>query len=116
MKKKYIIIFSIIIVLIAVIIIFSKGKSEDEQAKIVVNVEKGPFEVNVITTGELQAENSVKIMAPAFELREIRVRQISIAKMVPEGTIVDSGDFVASLDPTKSPESTIVPSGTIFAI
>jgi len=54
----------------------------------------------VTTTGELQAESSVEITAPS-ELRtsrHLRFGEIKIQDLVPEGTMVDSGDYVGLLD------------------
>ncbi len=97
-KKHYIAIASVLIVIIA-ILIFMPGKS-DSQKQLTVKVEKGKFEILVTTTGELQAKNSIDIMGPS-ELRSsrnMRVNEIKIQDLVPEGTVVDSGDYVGELD------------------
>jgi multidrug efflux pump subunit AcrA (membrane-fusion protein) len=57
----------------------------------------GPFEVTVTTTGELKAKNSVKIYGPR-SARQIQIWQMSVLRLVPEGTVVKAGDFVAELD------------------
>ena len=65
-----------------------------------MNVSRGPFEVLVTITGELQAKNKEDIIAPP-ELRQsrsFRFSDIKIQDLVPEGTVVDSGDYVATLD------------------
>ena len=97
-KKHYIAIASVLIVIVA-IIIFRPGKS-DALKQLTVKVEKGEFEILVTTTGELQAKSSVDIMGPS-ELRNsrsIRIRNIKIQDLVPEGTVVDSGEYVGELD------------------
>lgn len=100
-RKHYIIIASVVLVLI-LILIFRPGKT-DALKQLTVNVEKGEFEILVTTTGELQAKSSIDIMGPS-ELRnsrELRIREIKIQDLVPEGTVVDSGDYVGTLDRTE---------------
>lgn len=63
-------------------------------------VKKGPFEVNVYTTGELEAKNSVKVLGPSG-MRSVGIWQIKISDMVPEGTVVKKGEYIASLDKTE---------------
>ncbi|MBK6345726.1 MAG: efflux RND transporter periplasmic adaptor subunit [Bacteroidales bacterium] len=63
-------------------------------------VEFGDFNINVTTTGELEAKNSENIVGPAA-LREVRIWQVQISDIIPEGTIVDSGQYVATLDRTE---------------
>ena len=57
----------------------------------------GSFEVDVTTTGELRAKNSVEIRGPQGA-RDFRVNNMPIQRLVPEGSIVKKGDFVAELD------------------
>jgi multidrug resistance efflux pump len=99
MKRKHYILISIALVVIVAIIYFSSGK-EVKQEHLTVEVQKGEFEILVTVTGELQAITSVDIMGPS-ELRNsrsIRIRDIKIQDLIPEGTVVDSGDYVGSLD------------------
>jgi hypothetical protein len=64
---------------------------------------KGKFEVLVTITGELQAERSEQIMGPAeLRSRNLRIGNIRIQDLIPEGTVVDSGDYVALLDRSES--------------
>ena len=100
-RKHYIAIASVIVVIIAVLI-FRPGKG-DALKQLTVKVEKGEFEILVTTTGELQAKSSVDIMGP-LELRNsrsIRIRQIKIQDLIAEGTVVDSGEYVGSLDKSE---------------
>jgi len=98
MKKKILIFTGIIVAVIVLVIIYSStGKEKAEQ--LIVEVQRGQFEVLVTVTGELQAENSEKIMAPAdLRSRNLRFGQLKIQDLIPEGTIVDSGDYVAQID------------------
>jgi multidrug resistance efflux pump len=56
--------------------------------------------MNVIATGELKAKRSEKITGPA-SMRSNQIYQTSITDLVPEGTIVEEGDYVATLDKTE---------------
>ena len=48
------------------------------------------------------AERSVDIKGPEFaQGRDIRATMIKIQDLIPEGTIVKEGDFVATLDRTE---------------
>lgn len=99
MKKIIIIISSIILIIIAYF--FFTGEDNSENGKpIEVKVSKGKFEVKVITTGELQSENSEKIQGPSG-LQRLWIYEVKITDLVPEGTLVDSGDYVATLDRTE---------------
>ncbi|MBE9511308.1 MAG: efflux RND transporter periplasmic adaptor subunit [Bacteroidetes bacterium] len=97
MKKLIYISISAIVVLIISVVIFNKITSDEDITQLEVEVKRGDFEIVVTTTGELQAENSEQISAPA-ELRMVRLYQIKIQDLIPEGTVVDSGDYVAKLD------------------
>lgn len=99
MKRNYWIIIIVIIVLIAVLWYAFKGKATSENI-ITVPVKKGEFIVSVTTTGELEAKNSVKIYGPTG-LRKLRVYKVKVNDLIPEGTIVDSGDYVAQLDKSE---------------
>jgi hypothetical protein len=86
-------------VLLAVIIVFyfifgSDGKQTET---IKVKVQSGEFKIAVTTTGELEAKSSEKIYGPS-KLRNVRIWNVKIEDIVPDGTVVDSGDYIASLD------------------
>ncbi len=95
MKKKHVIIIIVILSIIAIPILLNVTSDEPEQV-IKVEVEQGDFEITIKTTGELQAENSEEIKGPM--LRKIGIHRVQISDLVPEGQLVDSGDFVAELD------------------
>lgn len=73
---------------------FSDTKNESD---VFVEVQQGEFEINVFTTGELEAKNSVDIQGPS-SVRQLGIWQIKISDLVPEGTNVKQGDYVAALD------------------
>jgi len=62
-------------------------------------VKKGRFVIDVTTTGELEALSSEKIKGPnTVGLRNARIWNYTIESIVPDGTVVDSGQWVATLD------------------
>ena len=101
MKRTLTITGIIAAVAIIILIIFSKATSKKDVANLFVEAKKGQFDIVVTTTGELQAENSTDIRGPDFsQLRNIRGMDIKIQDLVPEGTEVQKGDFIATLDKT----------------
>jgi multidrug efflux pump subunit AcrA (membrane-fusion protein) len=95
MSKKYIIAGAVLAVIMAAWL--ALGSDTSESASIFVEPQSGPFEVTVINTGELRAKNSTEIKGPEG-LRDIRLYNTKIQKLIPEGTVVEKGDFVAELD------------------
>lgn len=89
--------------LLSLLFIFqSCGPSTSEQQvdDLMFTVADGPMEVTVTGTGELNAKKSVKIRAPQG-MRPAGIYETTLSNLVPEGTIVKEGDFVASLDRTE---------------
>jgi len=99
MNKKVIIIGGILLGLI-IVYYAVQGSKKDGLGDIIVPVKRGLFEVNITTTGELEAKNSVKIMGPTG-LRSFRIWNVNIQNIIEEGTEVKKGDFVAQLDPSE---------------
>ena len=100
MKKFIYISIGIIVVLIISVIIFNRATGGEKTEYLKVKIEKGKFEILVTTTGELQAENSEDITAPQKlrTSRQLRFGQIKIQDLIPEGTVVEEGEYVATLD------------------
>ncbi|MBM3403617.1 MAG: HlyD family efflux transporter periplasmic adaptor subunit [Bacteroidetes bacterium] len=87
------------VIILAIILYFSfAGRSKEQE--ITVKAKKGQFAIEVTTTGELIAKRSEKIYGPEG-LRQIQIWQVKIQDIIPDGTVVDSGDFVATLDRTE---------------
>lgn len=100
MNKKLLIFLSAALVLIIVVWFFTR-KDTTAVESIKVPVRYGQFIIDVSTTGELEAKSSESIYGPE-NLRSIQIwSDIRINQLIPEGTVVDSGDFVASLDQTE---------------
>ncbi len=96
MKRKYILAVGIIVVVLAGFFIFNRTKASGA-ADVIAVVKKGEFRVEVETTGELEAKNSVKIMGPGA-VRQFQIWEVTLQNIVDEGTVVKKGDWVATLD------------------
>ena len=102
MKKTIIITGIVAVVGIIILIAFSKATAKKEVGNLYAESKTGQFDIVVTTTGELQAKRSTDIYGPDFtQSRGIRVMDIKITDMVPEGTEVTPGDYVATLDRTS---------------
>lgn len=86
-----------IVAAIAMAFFVYKGTRKDNKADILGEVKKGQFKLEIETTGELEAKNSVKIQGPQ-QLRNFQIWQVTIQDIVPEGSVVKKGDWVATLD------------------
>ena len=100
--KRTIIISAIVVALaIIVMVIIGKATAKKGIENLFTEAKRGQFDIIVTTTGELQAENSTDILGPQIaQSRNIRVMDIKITDLVPEGTEVKTGDYVATLDRT----------------
>lgn len=96
-RKLWLTTAAIFIVLIIAFLILPRSKNESVQ--ITAPVLKGEFEVLVYSTGQLESENSDNIYIPEkMKDRQTRISSLTITDIVDEGTYVDSGDYVATLD------------------
>jgi len=93
-KKQWLLIASGLIILV---LIFSLSSSDESLDELTSQSRKGTFSDDVVTTGELMAKNSVNINAPS-DLRRYRIYNVKIVDLVPEGTEVDSNEFIGSLE------------------
>jgi HlyD family secretion protein len=99
MKRVYIVSGLVVVVSVLVLIVFNRLASEKKTAALFTEVFNGDFEINVTSAGELRAENSVEIKGPEIAQRgDVRSQDIRIQDLVPEGTEVQAGDYVAQLD------------------
>lgn len=99
MKKGQIITILVILLSIAAIVVINKISDNRRMASLYTEVTEGDFEVSVSTAGDLQAENSIDIVGPEIAQRgEVRAADLRIQDIVPEGTYVNKGDYVAQLD------------------
>ncbi|WP_373492884.1 efflux RND transporter periplasmic adaptor subunit [Aquiflexum sp.] len=100
MQKKTIFILIGIVTSIALLFYFFSRGGVDDGFDIIAKVKQGEFRVEITTSGELQALNSVEILGPV-EARRYRIGSMTIESMVDEGTVVKQGEFIAALDKTE---------------
>ena len=80
---------SAVVLIIILALVFLKRDSSDFPS---TEVKYGDFRIELNASGEIVAAHSINISAP-------RVRtNLQIVKLTPEGTIVDSGDFLLQFD------------------
>ncbi len=98
MKKRTILFAAIgILGIIAIKFIFFPSQSDEKE--IIAEAKKGTFVISITGTGELRAKSETEINAPQ-EIRSLGIYDIKISNLIDEGTHVEAGDFIASLDPT----------------
>ena len=98
MRKKIIIGFSVLVAIVLAFTFFGSS-DKDKAAPQFTKVVQGKFEILVNVTGELKAQNSEDITAPTeLRGRSFRISEVKIQDLIPEGTVVDSGAYVATLD------------------
>ena len=101
MKKKFITIGIVIVAAFILLFALTKITSRRNPTEFYTKVQKGRFEINITSAGELIAEKSMDIKGPEIAMgRDIRFFMIKIQDLIPEGTIVKEGDYVATLDRT----------------
>lgn len=88
------------ILCLAILSSCSTSTADKQVDDLLSTVVKGPMEVTVTGTGELNAKKSVKIRAPNG-MRPAGIYETTLSDLIPEGTVVKEGDYVASLDRTE---------------
>jgi len=96
--KKYTWWIILIIVIVAGSIYWFVLKKSKSDTELDVKVEYGDFEILVTVTGELQAKNAENIFGPNLQTHVFRWGEYRIQDLVPEGTMVEKGDYVAEID------------------
>ena len=106
MKRRTILAIVIPVTLIVALVLYSVLSGKDKEVVLETQVEQGEFEIAVMVTGELQAIRETEIKAPSqLRSRNLRIRSVKIQELIPEGTVVDSGDWVATLDRSEADNS-----------
>ena len=113
---KRVLIIGGIILAITALIVFNKMTSKRGVVNSWAEVKKGTFEVTVSNSGELMAERSIDIKGPEIgqsnndqgrgpggqgnQMRggDMHAADLKIQDIIPEGTIVKEGDYIAQLD------------------
>jgi len=87
-------------VLLAILLVWWLSPGAKTSDSILVKAEQGEFKISITTTGELDSKFSTEINGPS-NLQNIGIyTDIKLENIIPEGTVVDSGAFIASLDKT----------------
>ena len=98
-----------LLILLAIVVLaggyfyFADSSDDSGQSNLLVTVKEGPLLVTIHASGELQAKRSEKIKGPDG-LRSVGLYRVTIEDLIPEGTVVKEGDYVASLDKTELDE------------
>ncbi len=101
MKKTLITTCIVVVAAFIVLYVLNKVTSKKNPTEFYTAVQKGQFEISVGSSGELMAEKSVDIKGPEIAMgRDIRFFNIKIQDLIPEGTVVKEGDYIATLDRT----------------
>jgi HlyD family secretion protein len=110
--KKFLSITGIVVAIIA-IFVFNKKLSTKNVPNVFAEVRSGSFEITVSNSGELIAEKSLDIKGPEIGGGQqqggnrpgpqghggnMHAMDLKIQDIVPEGTIVKEGDYIAQLD------------------
>ncbi len=96
-KKRVYVILSLLIALL-LIVLFTKSKKTGEE-EITCKVVKGPIEIKIHSSGQLESENSENIVLPTvLSSQNVRIYEIKITDLIEEGSVVDSGQYIATLD------------------
>jgi multidrug resistance efflux pump len=106
MKRRTLLAILIPVGLIVVLVLYSMLSGTEKEVVLETRVEQGEFEIAVMVTGELQAIRETEIKAPSqLRSRNLRIHRVKIQDLIPEGTVVDSGDWVATLDRSEADNS-----------
>ena len=98
MNKKRVLIALSLLIVIFMFIFFTRSKNSGLE-EITCKVMKGAVEVKIHTSGQLKAENSENIILPAvLSGQNVRIYEIKITDLIEEGSVVDSGQYIATLD------------------
>jgi multidrug efflux pump subunit AcrA (membrane-fusion protein) len=109
MIKRILIIGGVVLAVIA-LIIFNNKTSKRGNVNSYAEVKKGLFEITVTNSGELIAEKSIDVKGPEIGMGsdrggdrgghgfDMHAMDLKIQDIVPEGTMVKEGDYIAQLD------------------
>ncbi len=99
MKKTVIITGLVVVVTLIGLMAFVRGTTGDSEMLNFAEAQQGGFEISVSASGELVPEESLDIKGPDIvRNRNFRTAGIAIVDIVPEGTEVKKGDYIATLD------------------
>jgi multidrug efflux pump subunit AcrA (membrane-fusion protein) len=91
------VILGALLVLCLVVFFFFRSSSGNVSSELVVKPQFGAFQIDIVTTGELEAKNSVEILGPSG-LQAAQIWNIKLDHIVPEGSLVKKEGYIARLD------------------
>jgi len=110
-KIKRLVITGGILLTVVALIAFNRIASSRGKVSVFAEAKSDLFEISVSNSGELIAENSVEILGPQMVQgrrnmgwgghNNMRMQDLKIQDIVPEGTMVREGDFIAQIDRTQ---------------
>lgn len=92
--------FAVLLIVIIGSLWYILGSEKPGPVLLTANVQQGDFVVSVYMSGELEAKHSEQILGP-LGLRRVGLWNVQISELIPEGSIVKEGDWVATLDRTE---------------
>jgi len=102
MKRTIIIALAVVAASLVAMFIINKLTSKKDNDHLFTEAIKGDFEISISASGEILPENSIDIKAPEISMgRDFHAADLKISDMVPEGTEVKEGDYIATLDKTQ---------------
>jgi HlyD family secretion protein len=102
MKRTLIITLIVVASTLAAMFVINKLTTKTDDDHLFTEATKGNFEISISSSGEILAENSLDIKAPEISMgRDFHASDLKIQDIVPEGTEVKEGDYIATLDKTQ---------------
>jgi len=120
MKRTIIISAIVVAAAFGALMVFNRVASAKKKVNMLAEAQMGAFEITVTAAGELIPEKSIDIRGPVFAATtgdqgqggsrggqqmnrgmDMHFMELKIQDIVPEGTIVKEGDYVAQLDRTS---------------
>lgn len=106
--KRILVIGGVVLAIVA-LFVFNNMTSKKGKTNSYIEVKKGLFEITVTNSGELVAEKSIDVKGPEIGMgsdrggggdrgHDMHAMDLKIQDIVPEGTIVKEGDYIAQLD------------------
>ncbi len=102
MKRTLIITLIVVASTLVAMFVINKLTTKTDNDHLFTEAEKGNFEISISASGEILAENSLEIKAPEISMgRDFHASDLKIRDIVPEGTEVKEGDYIATIDKTQ---------------
>jgi len=102
MKRTILITVAVVVTALLALFVFNRLASRKESEDLFAEAIKGDFEIAIAASGEIIPENSIDIKAPEVSRgRDFRANELKIQDLVPEGTEVKEGDYIATIDRTQ---------------